>query len=444
MTPEGILQYCLEEIAAGRLTIAECVERFPQVDDLAAQLAIARSLAAMPKHETNLRPSAAWQVYMQQQMRGRAAQARQHAPRSFGARWLLRWAVVVALVLLPALAGVGVMTVSAHSLPGDALYGVKRAAERAWLALTPGAQQAELHLALAETRASELFQVAGRPTTPLVVMETLTSEMLQETNSALAEIESATHGQRAILLAQTLVTIENQRATLEKVKALVPSAGHANIDECLELTQAQLAYTEEEQQQTVAALAAASPTVPVVAPPSTPPHSATATGVGRAATSPTATGTPPPTVTVVAGRATPTPTTVLTATPTATATETSTARPSPTPTASSTPTVTPSPTATATLTVTPTDTETSAPPTAMPSATDTPTETLVPVDTATPTNTPTPTETLTPTPTPTETPPEPPTARLTPTPAPTDTASPTAEPSATPTPTPTPAEPVGD
>ncbi|MCW2496122.1 MAG: hypothetical protein JWQ77_2046 [Jatrophihabitans sp.] len=68
-------------------------------------------------------------------------------------------AVACTVVILAMLLG-GVVVLSRGSLPGDALYGVKRASENAQLAATSGAEaKAKLNLKLASTRFSEVAKL---------------------------------------------------------------------------------------------------------------------------------------------------------------------------------------------------------------------------------------------------------------------------------------------
>jgi hypothetical protein len=374
--------------------------------------------------------------------------------------------VALVIVLAPILGSASAVNAAAGSVPGDALYGVKRATELAQVVLTPPPNQTELHLLFAEHRAAELLAIAARRTASAENIDTLTSEMLAETEAALTHVNAASQERRQHLLENLLAAIQNQQKTLALAKTIVPPGAQPSVDKGLVAS-----YEQQDRTQTVLAQVEASVVVAqVLVEPTTSASIATDT---EAPHSNTATSASEPTMTAVAAFSaspsqTPLPSgstsifptnQVDTITPDPTATQTR--LPNNTPTSSSTstqlgiwtmtptatetpiPTATPSQTSTqtpsATLTETPTET-----PTATPSETPTPTATLTETPTETPTVTPTatPSETPTPTATLTETPTETPTATPseTPTPTATLTETPTETPTATPSPTQTPTE----
>lgn len=100
--------------------------------------------------------------------------------------------VTLVAVMLLSMSGAAVAA-SRSSLPGDALYSVKRGTERAQLilALTPAAE-AELQLQIARTRLSELVAISGtRPQLVPVLLADL-SNALDRAEEAAPEIASAT------------------------------------------------------------------------------------------------------------------------------------------------------------------------------------------------------------------------------------------------------------
>ena len=73
------------------------------------------------------------------------------------------WTISIAVAALLGLSATSAVAASASALPGDALYGLKRAVERARLAV-PGsdALKAQLHLTFADERLAELQELLAR------------------------------------------------------------------------------------------------------------------------------------------------------------------------------------------------------------------------------------------------------------------------------------------
>jgi len=140
---EAILDECLDRIQAQGLSVEECLASYPEAaEELRALLSLASDLQ-QSLGPTNPRPDfvASSSTRMANRLRARAS--RRHSqkpePRRPAHRWLPRPAYALAsLALVLALlgSGVGVVAASASSLPGDALYGVKRAGEQVRLALS--------------------------------------------------------------------------------------------------------------------------------------------------------------------------------------------------------------------------------------------------------------------------------------------------------------------
>ena len=421
MTPDDVLQWCLEEVEGGRLTVAECAAQFPEVPDLAQQLRLARTLAQWRKPELPPQVDRVWQARLRRTVRGRQA-----VVAASGWRWpVLRWALVLAVAAVPLVGGAGLVSASAESVPGDALYGVKRATELARLALTPAEQQADLHVTLAATRAAELSTVVARGASAGEVVDSLSTAMLNEVEVALAQSQTTAQDRRTALLQRLLAGIASQQAALTAAQAQAEGAAQASLLDWLAASQDQAVRTQQVLNEVQAgALVTAT---------------AGANGLGVTASPEVATSTPAtPTATLTpttkaapatntAGVPTELPTLVVitvaprnTATPTATASRTGA------------PTRTPSTTPTETSPVTPTSTATlTEAPSATPDPTDTPTATLTPTATPTVTDTASPEPSATLTPTVTGTPSPEPSATLTPTltaeASATETAPPTAE-----------------
>lgn len=137
--------------------------------DAAALLALARRMSEVLPAEAPPAFRARLQAELQTAFAAQAGATRGRA-RPAWSRRLLPWLVAACVALALALGGT--LRVSADSLPGDRLYGVKRAAERLRLAVTIGAaSRAALALQLAELRAREIGALAEaeRPVDPALL-----------------------------------------------------------------------------------------------------------------------------------------------------------------------------------------------------------------------------------------------------------------------------------
>lgn len=150
-----ILEYCLEQITAGS-SIETCLTQFPEhAAELEPMLRLTVQLrrAGSPRlgHATR---AAAYQHGMQA-----LAQRKQRAQRW---KWLREYrqsaALRFATLAIALILAIGALvTATQRSLPGDALYGLKRGGEQAQLQLSPNtAERAALHLDLALKRAEEI------------------------------------------------------------------------------------------------------------------------------------------------------------------------------------------------------------------------------------------------------------------------------------------------
>jgi hypothetical protein len=158
---EEIFEECLELVFKGE-SIEECLRRYPEHEselrDLLETSVLARkALAVQPSPE--FRERARQQLYAAQREKAAASAAN----RRLGWTWQPRWATAVAAVVLVIVAGSSTVLASVSSMPGQALYGVKHAAESARVALTPSkTAKAEVYASLADQRVKEIIYAADR------------------------------------------------------------------------------------------------------------------------------------------------------------------------------------------------------------------------------------------------------------------------------------------
>lgn len=159
MTDEllNALEDCLAAMLAGESLEASLTRHPALADDLRPLLEAAQHL------NTDISVPRAAQNASRAQFLARAAELRSPAPRPTGwasffkPRWLVS---TLALMLVVVFGANSVVTVSAQSLPGEALYGVKRVVEQTQLAFTTDSSaRAQLQERLAERRIEEAHAV---------------------------------------------------------------------------------------------------------------------------------------------------------------------------------------------------------------------------------------------------------------------------------------------
>jgi hypothetical protein len=151
---------CLRAMEAGA-TLDAALARYPRLAaELRPMLLAAR--IAQPAEPTRV-PRQSEEASRARFM-ARARELRQTRRRSL-AGWLAQISLAPRLafaVLALGLGGFGVATASASSLPGDALYGLKRAAEQAQLSFTPAGARPALESEFEQRRAEEVQALLDR------------------------------------------------------------------------------------------------------------------------------------------------------------------------------------------------------------------------------------------------------------------------------------------
>lgn len=265
MNAADLLEHCLNEIAAGRSTAAACAAAHPELPDLLAQLEAAQALRALP------RPTVSHAAALRHQARLRQALAQRPTPRARLPLFLPRWAVAALLVVALLAGGLGTVSASASSLPGQPLYPVKRATENVQTTLTPAAGQTAWHAALAERRTGELLALAGPAAATAAdpaLVTSLASDINNESAAALANVARAPREAQAELLQRVLDQLDRQQAALQQALAHAPTPAQSGLETALAVSRG----------QQVAALAALGEVAPpeVTLPPATATPAATA------------------------------------------------------------------------------------------------------------------------------------------------------------------------
>lgn len=218
MIPDEILERCWNDVLAGRATVADCQQRFPEFPDLEAQLRLAqqlRSAAAL-----NLRPEVARR--QETDLRRYVRVHYQPAPRR---RAVWQWALAAGLMMVMVF---GLVTATAGSLPGDALYGLKRTTEDVQLAFfTPFQARAARYLQQEQQRLSELRRLTQRGTPDPEQLKDLLVELATTTQAALAWVEYAAPENQTAVLQAILTETEQQQVVLAMLEPTLPSAARA-------------------------------------------------------------------------------------------------------------------------------------------------------------------------------------------------------------------------
>ncbi|UCG92932.1 MAG: hypothetical protein JSV97_04290 [candidate division WOR-3 bacterium] len=229
---EEILDILLREVKRGK-SIEDCLKDYPEyVDELEPLLRLATSLQDLPKPE----PRQEAVVATLRNVKDAVVEKTQKKIK-FSLRKIFRLqpAVIraVAAVVLVVVLGWTTVTLSAHSLPEDVLYPVKRLTERIQyiLTITPEGK-AELHIVFAHKRTDEFaqsFEEGEEMNRPLL------NAMLNEAQSALKYSESLPEERVKQLVEKIMTCNHHQREILEKIKPLACSSDSPIIDEAINL-----------------------------------------------------------------------------------------------------------------------------------------------------------------------------------------------------------------
>lgn len=210
---ESILDDCLLEIAAGRLSVEDCLRLYPQeAAQLEPLLSVAARVHSVPKPPAL---SAEKRRAIEQQLLSRAVQSKTRmasgrtvaaARRSLRLRFSLAVAALTALLL----AGAGTVTASASSVPGELLYPIKRLSEQVSISLASSADQAAIHVDLAQRRLDEFNILSDRGD----VRPELMTDASQEIAAAMQASELLTSEQQQAVLAAVVRVTEAQLSAI--------------------------------------------------------------------------------------------------------------------------------------------------------------------------------------------------------------------------------------
>ena len=259
MNAEDTLQYCLEQLDAGNLSVAECTALFPQLTDLPTQLKAAQALRATPAPEFSSEASEALKTRLLALWRARAnGQAVEPEPtatewprparaaplRLRGWRWPARFltprlALALAAVVVLLAVSAGTLSAAGASLPGHWLYPLKQSVESWQLAWTPAKDQAAAHVTLVDERSRELRVLAGRPATDPALLAAAAEAFAQQCAAALGSVAAAPAAEQEALLVAILAAMGGEEAVLQGVIDQAPVQAVPALTAALAKTQAQ-------------------------------------------------------------------------------------------------------------------------------------------------------------------------------------------------------------
>jgi Domain of unknown function (DUF5667) len=208
---DDILDICLDRVIASGNTIEQCLESYPEQ---AAELEpLLRAALSAVKASSIIEPRPEVQRLAQQRLLStlEAKEKKKMERRMPIWGWQRRWAVALVAVLVILLIGVGTISASASSLPGDTLYPVKTTTEKVQGFFTFGSEaKANFYMKLAQRRLDELnLLVDGNRNIPqslLAVMNTDTdgaveilSQNKQVGNESIYRLMALTSNQTAVL-----------------------------------------------------------------------------------------------------------------------------------------------------------------------------------------------------------------------------------------------------
>ena len=187
---DSVLEACAGEMQAGRLTMEQCLARYPglaaQLEPLLRRAAMIQSLPR-PAMRPAARLALEWRLRVRM-TRQPATPSRLREPRPMFARWA---AVAAALVLAVGVVGAGTLAAAAGSLPGDALYPIKRWSESVTAQFASQPARVDLHLAWAQRRLYEFQELAGRGVVEVALVDDLTAETKEAVASSAGLDESS-------------------------------------------------------------------------------------------------------------------------------------------------------------------------------------------------------------------------------------------------------------
>jgi hypothetical protein len=218
-----LFQQCLEDVLAGRKTLAQCLAEHPHERDLAAELRLALHLRQWSTPTLSETATKRIETQLRQRLRQQKAAAK---PPRMGVA--LRWATGFIILVVVFLGSVGTVAASEPSLPGQPLYAVKRWSEAAQLAFTPANKRAQVYLKHAQRRATEWAALVVEGNAP--ELGDLAEDWAAATSAALDAVNTATAEDQADLLTEITQAFTTQETALANALSHVPPQAQSKVE----------------------------------------------------------------------------------------------------------------------------------------------------------------------------------------------------------------------
>ena len=228
---EDILVQCIEEIKAGKASIADCLSRYP---DLRQELEPLLRIALSIKEPLDIRPSDSFKirtkVNLMEYIHANPAEKKTgksihqvNMGQAWHAKWLKAVTVAVVAILVISTLGVGTAYASQDSIPGDTLYPVKLGTEKFQRMLTTDdIEGVTLELKFASSRLEEMKSVAQKCPEEITVAITGYERNL---DMAVARAEEVNNSGVPTSIMETLaLAIFNHLSILDELESNAPEA----------------------------------------------------------------------------------------------------------------------------------------------------------------------------------------------------------------------------
>ena len=239
---EDILIQCIEEVKSGKASLADCLNRYP---DMRRELEPLLRIALSIKEPPDIRPSDSFKIrarvnLMDHIHAGRVVKKTSKSVswaaigRAWYAGWLKTATIVVSAILTISALGTGTAYASQASIPGDTLYAVKLGTEQVQRVLTTdNVEEVYLELGFAGTRLEEMEAVALKRPGEITVAVTGYEQNL---NMAIARAEEMKNGGVPTSILETLASaISSHLFILDELEDCVPEAVKDSISNAREI-----------------------------------------------------------------------------------------------------------------------------------------------------------------------------------------------------------------
>ncbi len=152
-----IFRQCEQAIEQGQATLDECIARYPEVDGLREMLEATDLVRGLLHPAMSSQRKAVLAQQLAVQMKTRKSPIHRQSPRG-----LHRLLAVTAMLIILVMSGTLLLGSAELAVPGDALYGLKRAGEQIRLSFTDTSARPVVLSKIAETRLDELATLTQR------------------------------------------------------------------------------------------------------------------------------------------------------------------------------------------------------------------------------------------------------------------------------------------